>query len=502
MPEGSRPTAATLAMLLLTALLTLLPPQQSPTPDAPDFPRLSAEQVAEDVALARRTYETVHPGYDRYTPADALGAAWDQVVTDAERADGMGIGEFYVRLSAVLAEIRCDHTKAELSPAQVERRESSPVYLPIRWDVVEGRGIILASADARIAPRSELLAVDGVPVAELVERYAPLVPIDGFTEGSREGQLGFGSEWRGGAIEHFAIEEGRAQPQATLEVRAPGGVAESVVVDRLDLGAWRELVASVRPFRLNFADAVHFERVGEDAALLRIDTFVNYRQPVRPDRIYDPIFRTLQKEGRTKLILDLRQNGGGSADAQVRLFAHLIDRPSRLVRDVRTKTLELGDLREHLTTWDKRALNPRKTWFRPNEDGSYSLRRRLDPAMRTVRPDRWAFDGEIVVLTSRDNASAVSTLLAKLGQQGNVTLVGEPTGGSAEGVTANILLFLKLPHSKIVTRVPAQRIYNDVERFEPGLGVSPDILVRRTADDAFAGEDPAMARAVEMVTGR
>ncbi len=489
-------------MALLAVLLALLTPLAASAQPAASTPAtLSATQVAEDVELARRAYAKVHPGYDRYTSVDVLNAAWDAVVDDAEHAGGMPVGTFYLRVQGVLAQIRCDHTKAELSPAQVERRENEPVYLPLHWEVIDGRGVIWASADERISPRSELLSVDGVSVSDLADRYAPLVPIDGFTEPSREGELGYSSEFRGGVIEHFAAEEGPVEPAVRLEVRNPEGAVETMTAQRLTLDAWTALAGEVRPFRLDFADAVDFQRIGDDAAVLRIDTFVNYRNPVKPDRIYDRLFKAMRKEARTTLILDLRRNGGGSSDAQVRLFAHLIEARSRLVRDVRNETLELGDLRSHLSTWNARALKPRKRWFKVNADGTYSLRPWLDEAMRRVRPDRWAFEGELIVLTSRDNASAVSTLLAKLAEQDNVTLVGEPTGGSAEGVTANTLFFLTLPHSKIVTRLPAQRIYNDVQTFEHGMGVAPDIVVHRTAEDALAGRDRAMERALALAGG-
>lgn len=489
-------------MLLLAVLLALLTPLTvSANPRTSSPTSVSAAQVAEDVEVARRAYAKVHPGYDRYTSLDALDAAWDAVIDEAERSGGMPVGTFYLRVQRVLAEIRCDHTKAELSPAQVERREREPVYLPLHWEVIDGRGVIWASADDRIPARSELLSIDGVSVSDLAQRYAPLVPIDGFTEASREAELGYSSEFRGGAIEHFMAEEGPVDPTVRLEIRTPTGNVEELNASRLDLDAWTALAAEVRPFRLDFADAVDFKRVGDDTAVLRIDTFVNYRNPVKPDRVYDRLFKAMRKEGRTTLVLDLRRNGGGSSDAQVRLFAHLTSERARLVRDVRNKTLDLGDLRAHLSTWDPRALKPRKRWFKANPDGTYSLRPFLDEAMRRVRPDRWAFEGKVLVLTSRDNASAVSTLLAKLAEQNNVTLIGEPTGGSAEGVTANILFFLTLPNSKIVTRLPAQRIYNDVQTFDRGMGVAPDIVVHRTADDALAGRDPAMERALALGGG-
>ncbi len=488
-------------MLLLTATLTsVLSLGPSADPANVSAEMLSTDAVRADVAVAREAYERVHPGYDRYTKRAQLDAAWDDIVDDAEAANGMTLGTFYLRLQATLALIRCDHTKVELSPAQVKRRETDPVYLPAVWEVVDGHAFVLAATDAALQPRDELLAIDGVAIPDLIARYGALVPIDGFTEHAREREYGSSSEFRGGVLEHFRIETEDIPAIAILTVQTGDGPTREVSVDRVGLEAWKQAQALVRPFQLDFRDAVTFEPLGDDAAYLRVDTFVNYRNTVRPDRIYDPIFAQLRRENRSTLILDLRNNGGGSADALERLYAHLMPhgRSARLVREVKMVTNNLDGLREYLWTWSKRALNPKRWWFRANDDGTYTLRRFLATTTRRIRPDRWAFRGRIIVLTSHANASAVSTLMAKLSDQENVTVVGEPTGGSAEGVTANILYFLRLPNSKIVGRLPAQRIYNDVETFTPGMGVSPDVQMLRTADDARTGRDRALEHALSL----
>lgn len=484
----------------LLVVLSLFIGWLAPARSAAERP-MSAEAVQRDVALAREAYERVHPGYDRYTKREVLDAAWDAVVADA--AHGMNAGQLYVRIQSVLALIRCDHTKAELGKLLAADREAYPSYLPFRWEVIDGRAFIVDPAGAEgVGARDELLAIDGEPMAALIERFSPLIPIDGFTEQVRHGELGYSAEWRGGAIEHFTLAAGPVDPVAHVRVRTTTGDVTELDLPRVGLKQWRALTTAATPNRVDFADAVHLERVGEHAAILRVDTFVNYRQPVRPDRLYDPIFAALKQERRDTLILDLRHNGGGSSDAMRRLLAHLIKRPTRLVREVRTATLDLDGLRPHLSTWDKRALKPRRIWFRANDDGTWTVRRWLTDDTWRVRPDRLAFDGRLLVLSSHANSSAVSTLLAKLQDLGRATIIGEPTGGSAEGVTANILFFLTLPESGIVTRLPAQRIYNDVSSFVPGKGVQPDIAAPRTAESLINGSDPARDAALQLADPR
>jgi hypothetical protein len=106
---------------------------------------------------------------------------------------------------------------------------------------------------------------------------------------------------------------------------------------------------------------------------------VNYRTPVNPAELYDPIFASLQTEGRDTLIVDLRRNGGGSDDAALALVARLIASPAPFMRDIRVKTLDHSGLEDHIRTWDSRALNPDPRGFTENPDGSYSIIEALSP---------------------------------------------------------------------------------------------------------------------------
>ncbi|MEL6200199.1 MAG: hypothetical protein AAFR09_08365 [Pseudomonadota bacterium] len=86
-------------------------------------------------------------------------------------------------------------------------------------------------------------------------------------------------------------------------------------------------------------------------------------------------------------------------------------------------------------------------------------------------------------------------MIAVLAGLGRATLIGAPTGGSAEGTTAGILFTLTMPESGIRTRIPAIRDYNNVPSFESGLGVTPDIAATMTAADWLAGKDVALIAA-------
>lgn len=460
--------------------------------------RLTPAQISADIALAEEAYTRIHPGYTRYTDAAALKASWDKINLQADAQNGLSLGEFYLEVQSVLSKINCDHTKAELPSAIAKDRNITPAFLPFVWRVIDGRAVVEKAGQSGLNVGTEILSIDGRDIRDMMNEVRHLIPVDGDTGFVRDNHMGASLEFMGGAVDHFGALLWDIEPKAEIGVRTVDGTVSTVLLDRITHKDWKNLVLDGKPSS-DFPNSVTFNRIGDNAAYLRIDSFVNYRTPVKPDTIYDPIFSDMKSEGRNTLILDLRENGGGSTDAKVRLFAHLINEKSYLVRDSRMKTLDHSGLEAHISTWDKRVLNPNRIGFKRNGDGTYSLRKMFSDDLKAVKPDNTAFTGKLIVLTSRSNGSATTALLAKLQDMGRAVLIGEETGGSAEGTTAGVLFTLKLPESGIRTRVPVFQDFNDVSQFTPGKGIIPDVSAPMTFDAFIKQKDPAYEAALAMI---
>lgn len=487
----------TKSLLISLASFLCFAPQVSASPAADRL--LSPDQVHADIDLAAETYRRIHPGYERYTPAKDIEAAWESVKQRAVEDQGLSVADFYLEVERVLTLIRCDHTKAELPRALKAERKADPVYLPLRWQWVEERGIIvIAEAETGLAPGDEILSIDGRPLKDMVSDVRPLIPVDGFANWSADAGVSESLEFMGGAVDHFGALLWDIQPDAELIIERANGQRATLEVARVSFDAWTDLGRDAGR-AADFKDAVTFEKIGTNAGYLRVDTFVNYRQPVDPDEIYEPIFKALKTDGRDTLVLDLRQNGGGSSDAQMGLLRHLIETPVAPIRNICARTLNLDGLREHLWTWDKRALKPNRMGFKRTSDGEYCLRTFVDSDLKKKKPAKQAFDGDLIILTSRANSSASTSLIAILKEHRPVTLVGDVAGGSPNGPTAGVQFTLTLPESGIQTRVPFLRYFNNVSGFEDGFGLKPDIQVEETASAVREGRDLALETAKQLV---
>jgi hypothetical protein len=465
----------------------LAQPEVQPAPPR----RLPAAGAEADVALLRRALLALHPGYDRYATAAERDTAWARL--SALARTGPDELRFYGEVSALLAILRCDHTKATPREALVAWRNTHPTHLPFQFRLFDGRMYVdVAAAGQGLVRGTEVLALNGTTVARLLATLRPLVSVDGFTDHVRDAKLAGDDDLLGSDFDTFAPAFTGLHEHFELSVRQPDGTEQTLRVQGLTFAAWKAL----RPgsYRRDFSEATTLRMLNDTTALLDIPTFVNYRTPVDPAERYRVLLDEARRQGARHLVLAL--GGGGSTDAMVELLRALLPEPFRLGRPplVRARGVP-ADLRPYLYTWDQQILDPPASWFEAVGDGWYELR---DPeASRRWQPHAWGWRGSVTVLIGPENSSAATLLTAKLVDAGRVRTVGTATGGSAEGPTGGQLVFLTLPHSGIEVRIPLLRSRMDITRFTPGFGVAPDIEVPETLADWLAGRDARLERAVQ-----
>lgn len=458
---------------------------------APSFDKMRPEAALSDVKLARETLERLHPGYRRYTSSEQLDAMW--VELEAKSVDGISDEELYVSLSRILAAIRCDHTKAELSTALKADRDASRVYLPFQFALIQGQMVVIRPGSQTALKRGDqITSIDGIPVSEWITLVEDVVPVDGENDHTKPGVIAYGTEFMGGALDHFVPFLTELQDEVSLSV-SRGNRSVKLTEQRVDYDAYQEIVGE-RQFGQNFSDAVRFERIGDDGAYLAVDTFINYRQPVDPVGKLGPFFELMQQEGRTKLIVDLRANGGGSDDAQTTLLRFLLTEPLVTYEPALIRTLTIPDgIRANLSTWNESALSPPPEMFVARADDFYAFK----GSDETTQPLPGAFEGELVVLIGTGNSSGSTHLLSQLRKAGRAVFIGERTGGSPTGATAGTIAFLTLPESGIRIRVPLirTRVSDPRGSLPKRHGLDPDIAVAQRVEDIIAGTDPVLARA-------
>lgn len=497
--------AATVLALPLSLAGPLAAPLAAQTVDAARYtPRiLSAEQASRDIALLRRALETVHPGLYRYSDKPTIDAAFARL----EAAAAVPISELglHAEIARLLAAIHCDHTKAEMSEPLDDFRTRNATHLPLRFQLIEGRMIVVSNDGQTGAPSagSEILSINGMPVPTLLLQLAPLVSYDGTTDQAINAKLADDSDLMGDDFnENYPALFGFPDSWQ-VEWKLVGAMAPATTTLKpIPFAQWTALASPGAKYRSEFYNAITWRMSGKTARL-GIDTFVNYRNPVQATAFLGGFFAAMKEAGTDHLILDLRNNGGGSEDVSVALGRYLIDRPFTWAKPTRYKNVRYGDLPQYFETWGDREarFNPPLEAFTKTADGWYDRIPALsgatvsdgDSAFEQQPIGDLAFRGRLTILSGPRNGSGATRTIAQLKEKAGAEIIGEDSAGSAEGPTSGSIFLTKLPESGIKVRIPEAWNRTNIASFVPGRGVPVDQLVVPTLADFEAGRDRAIA---------
>jgi hypothetical protein len=435
------------ALILLCALLLLSASCQTGNegPDQRPQGPFSLEQLQADFSRLRSVLESNHPDPYRYESAADLGALFDSAYGSLR--DGMTEAELYRLAAPLVARFHCGHTQLRHSSAFYNALAAGGRVLPLGIYLDGGRAYVDADYGSGSGVRlgSEVLAIDGEPMAAIVARLTAGIPADARNESLKVRRLN--REF----YLHHLFWHGDA-PSFALQVRDPADNSESLLP--VDARPYAQ-VSQAAAGRFPWASAMRISSA-DGLAVLTVPTFVAGQNP-NYRTFLSEAFRGLNDSGVKRLIIDIRGNGGGDPDVSAALIAHLADRPFVYFKN--------GISYPHL--------------------------------FAETAPDPVHFAGSVVVLIDGGCFSTSGHFCALVRHLGLATFVGETGGGtfrchdnSFETVLANTGLRLRVARTTFEAAVPDQDV---------SAGFPPDFRVYPSIGDVLAGRDVQLDVAVGML---
>ncbi len=235
--------------------------------------------------------------------------------------------------------------------------------------------------------------------------------------------------------------------EAIMLIRGPAGSTVRLQVQRPTDSGFEEFEVKVRREKITLP-TVESELLPGEIGYIRLTEF----NSLAAGEVQKAL-RELDRQGMKGLILDLRDNPGGYLDTAV---------------EIADEFLEEGLI---VTERDRRG-----------EGDDYTARR---GGLATRVP--------LVVLVNKASASASEIVAGAIQDQGRGTLIGEQTFGKG---SVQLTFTLRDGSSLHIT---VARWFTPSGRLIDGEGLMPDIVVPLTTEDADAGRDPQLARAVEFL---
>jgi C-terminal processing protease CtpA/Prc len=354
--------------------------------------------------------------------------------------------EYYRLLMEMCAQLKDGHTNVLPPQELVDEIAARPL---IRSRLIEGRVILTKVFDEAlqkdgILPGLEVLEVNGVPVKQYSEQR--VMP---FQSASTKQDL----ETRG---YEYALFAGPVKEALELTLQTSDGKSFKKIVPRLtaaDRTKAMKNVPQVAP--------MEFKVLPGNVGYVALNTFENDTVVKQFEAAYAEIEKT------EALIIDVRNNGGGTSGFGYSILAYLTDKPFKT------------------SQWKTRNYRPSfRAWGRP--EGWYS-----EPVSESPAKGSKLYAKPVVVLTSPRTFSAAEDFTVAFDVMQRGKLIGEATGGSTGQP-----LFFNLPGGGSARVCTKRDTYPDGKEFV-GVGIQPHLAVQPTVKDFRAGRDTVLEAALD-----
>jgi len=350
--------------------------------------------------------------------------------------------EYYDVLSEFYAQLHDGHTGV-MYPDELNKRMGWPA---MTTRLIEERVFVDEVRDPALAGRGvahgmEIISVDGLPVREYGEKNVE-PRICASTKQDLETRT-FENSLLGGLVDK----------PLTLVLRDAAGKVTSVTLprlspadsDKLPHTPWKRFEYKVLPGNIAY---VALRSFGSNGAVTDFDAA--FLQILKSDA----------------LVLDVRENGGGSSNVGWAILGYLTDKPFS------SSQWRTRDYRPAYRAWGMA-----EKWY--SQGASELAPHGVDPYRKPV-----------VVLTSAHTYSAAEDFAVVFDAMKRGEIIGEPTGGS----TGQPLQF-PLPGGGAARICTKHDRYPDGKEFV-GVGVQPAVLVHPTVKDFRAGRDTVLEAAI------
>jgi hypothetical protein len=472
--------------------------------DVSSLPLISSEALLKDYKLIEEMVLNLHPGTYRYNDVNSIKSELETLKSSF--SESLSIGDAYLNMSRVTAAIQCDHTKVGFNNQKrnvnaVIHGQADKLPFTFRWHEDEMIVVYDASPDNSLPSGTRILKINQVSIQDIKEQMISFIAADGNTYNNRLAKMEVdGYDFRYNAFDvFFPLLFPVKEAWITVDIILPeGSEAKIIDVPTMTREERSKTLAMRYPSFPESRDNMwKFEIQDDGIGVLTINSFglmgwkrmtIDYKQ------FLNEAFTRLKNDNIDKLIIDIRQNTGGSDEIKHELFSYLEWERSILnkpIRNSRSRYKEFPQsMKQFIQTWGD---DPWYYNLEPDiEKHGYYIFNESAPLNIIPKKDN-SFKGDVVLLTSPLNTSLAYYTAADFKRFKIGTIIGQETGGNQRGINGGQILFLRLPGSGIEIDFPIIGGFTFGD--QPDSGEIPDVIVNPTRRDLLLETDLVMEKA-------
>ncbi|MCZ8332526.1 MAG: S41 family peptidase [Flavobacterium sp.] len=473
----------------------------------------SQKKMKQDFEIFKQISKEANSGLYKYRTKQQIDSIYNWGNTQIEKLTSYR--DFYNLICTISNFEGSVHNNIDLPKKEVQslRKETFGYFpFPIKW--INSKWLVNIK-DKEIPLGAEIVTINEIPISEIIPKLYKYYSTDGNNlTGKRIGLMAQFSKYyrlNFGLTNTFKI--GYLNPTTKqLETKNIESVAYKVYHQNFNK------IHSLPIDLFYFADLkenqkYNYKQLDPLTGILTIHTFAMGNETTNEHKKYqrflDSIFIEIKSKEIRNLIVDVRNNSGGTDPNDLITYSYLTNRNFQENKEawISFNKIPLLKYIDHKVPRFVRPLFVRKynkefqEIFPQEMNGKfYQNENSDDHKIRT--PNQNAFKGNVYLLTSPKIASAGSLFAAMLSGNGNTTTIGEETMGGYYGHNGHSPLSYKLPNSKIVVTFSVVNLEQDVpekENQKYDRGIIPDYEVTQSFDDFMTNTDTQINFTIELI---
>ncbi len=470
-----------------------------------------AGKLKKDLTIFREIREKANSGLYKYRTKQQIDSIYSWAFSQID--EPKELIEFYKIILQITDFEGSLHHDTTLPDDFEKKYSSGNVFFPYPVKLIENR-LVLNFKNSEIPLGSQIFSINGIETKKLLASLYKYYTTDGYNITGKS--IGIGSSF----AKYFQMEYG-SQKSFLVEYSLPNQTQKltktiyPVSNESRKENFKNRFSLPIDSLQYNRAkDKYSFKVISGNTALLSVHTFVIGRnakdkQHIAYKRYLDSCFQYLSNHSEIKnLIVDVRNNGGGTDPNDIVTFSYLAQKafrenasayvnfqkipfPNYFVceeTDAKKQQEELKDFEDEIIEEFPKLVNKKYP-----QDEKFNL---------LLKPDKNSFKGQIYMLISPRIASAGSLFASLVAGNTKAIVIGEETMGGYYGHNGHTPIEYELPNTKIKTQFSIVNLEQDVPKKANqifGRGVIPDHKISQTFEDFMQNRDTQYIYTIKLI---
>lgn len=471
------------------------------------------KQMQEDLKVFRAIRQQANSGFYKYRTTKQLDSIYNWAFSQIKTPQN--ILSFY-KIVLKLTDFEGSlHNNTTLPYPLKDYFPKNEGYFPLSMKLIEDK-MIVNTTNSEIPIGSQILSINGVSDASLKIAFYKYYTTDGYNT-SQKNLLTVENSFGVRYMNEFGIYK-----SFIIEYQLPNSneVFQKILLSISLEGKQKQVLHSANFdnfFDENKLGKYGFKQLDANTGLLSIRSFAmggdpNSLKHKKYVSFLDSIFQKIKTEKNIKhLIIDVRNNGGGSGLDLTKTFTYLANQPFKENKSafISFNKLPLPENYVYNST-DKENQKKEKEYAENELKKDYSIAKngkfyQNEAANPTILPNPNAFTGKLYVLINPNVASAASNFASLVKGNTDAVFIGEETTGGYYGHNGHRPIIYQLPNTKIKTQFSIVNLdqYVPEKATQPfGRGVLPDYEVKQSFDDFMNNRDKQMEFVLKLIDAK